>query len=114
MPTDETKQEVQRETLENFIKRVHQIVSDSGNAKNATLKEADVYARATLQALADTLADCKYFSVSNAYSFVPQYSPERTGHNPQKPGTTVNIPAQWKYKLRLSSALKARLNGTGE
>lgn len=109
---DETKQEAQRETLENFVKRVQKIVTDNGSVNSATLKEADAYARATLQALADTLADCKYFSVSNAYSFVPTYHEERVGHNPQKPGTKITIPAQWKYRLRLSPTLKAKLNGT--
>lgn len=108
MPTEEEVQKAQRETFEMFLKRVQQVVKDSG--ENATAKDTEMYVRATVQALSEVIAEHKYLSIQNAFSLVPVYHQERTGHNPQDPGSTLTIPAGWKYKIKLSKALKDKLN----
>lgn len=108
MPNEDEVQGVQRETLDAFIKRVQQVAKDEGSTANN--READILVRATLKALGDVVAECKYFSIQNAFGLVPVYRKERVGHNPKDPGATVTIPAGWKYKIKLSRALKDRLN----
>lgn len=106
---ESSKTSIPRESLDGFMTRVYNNAVQDG-LSNATKKDASTYARAALKALTDIIADCKYFSVPNGFSLTPVYYESRIGHNPQKPGETVEIPAQWKTKLKLSPALKRRMS----
>lgn len=109
MSEERTKPSVPRETLEGYISRVQDEVVKAGLV-NAKKRDADIYARAALKAITDIIAERKYFSIPGAFSLSPAFYEARTGHNPQKPGETVQIPAQWKTKIKLSPMLRKRMN----
>lgn len=106
---DQSKTSIPRESLEGYINRIQSKAKEAG-LSNSTKKEAEIYARAALGALTDIIAERKYFSIPNAFGISPTFYEARVGHNPQKPGETVQIPAQWKAKLKLSAVLKKRMN----
>ena len=96
-------------TLDEFIHAVQKTASDQG-FPDATLRAADAFVRATCTVLGDIIAEKKSVAFPKLFSIAPQWRAERQGHNPQT-CESMTIPAQWKVKLKLSTDLKARLNG---
>lgn len=75
-----------------------------------TKEEIKEVARSTLNCMVSALTDHHAVVLPNMFSLVPVFKQARVGRNPKEPTKSVDIPAHWSAKLKLSKALRADMN----